>query len=102
MKDFAIYTVARFGIFLAIWGLLVLVAFLIWDTIDPSVLLVTAVVGAVISLPVAARMLRGPRERLAQHLADRAARGRARFEEMRSKEDRDDDTGGPGGPPTDG
>ena len=86
MKEFWTYTLLRIGLFVAsfavVWGVYAVVA----DTIN---LLVVVLVAGAISAVLSWRLLRGPRERLAASVQQRAANASARFEEMRSKEDVD-------------
>lgn len=86
MKEFWTYTLMRLGLFAAsfavVWGIYAIVA----DTIN---LLVVVLVAAAISAVLSWRLLRAPRERLAESVQARAARATAKFEEIRSKEDMD-------------
>jgi membrane protein implicated in regulation of membrane protease activity len=87
VKEFAVYTVARLGLFVAsfaviagAWALVARSASVPW--LWP--LLLAAVVSAVGSY----YWLRGPRERLAARVDARATNMTRRFEEARAKEDR--------------
>lgn len=85
VKEFAIYTVLRLGLFVAvlavvlgIWILLLgREASLLWP------LLVAFVVSGVLSVFV----LNSPREAFARKVESRAERAAAAFDELRSKED---------------
>ncbi len=87
MKEFLVYTGLRLGMFVSafviVGGLWALASGgevnLIWP------LLVAMVVSAVGSV----YLLKGPRERFAARIEQRAGRASARFEEMRGKEDAD-------------
>ena len=81
-----VYTLARIGLFLASW----VVAAGAWTLATGTIailgpLLVAAVVSAVASY----YLLQGPRERLAAQVDARARRVADRFEDVRSREDRD-------------
>ena len=87
MKEFIVYTAARFGIFLAVYGAIVGIYVLVAGTPVPVLwpLLVAAVISTVLSI----YLLRGMRERFAIKIQERADRMSQRFEEMRAKEDHD-------------
>ncbi|CAA9381411.1 MAG: hypothetical protein AVDCRST_MAG47-2209 [uncultured Nocardioidaceae bacterium] len=87
MKEFIVYTAARFGIFLVAYGVVVGIYVLVAGTPIPVLwpLLVAAVISTVLSI----YLLRGMRERFALKLQERADRMSQRFEEMRAKEDHD-------------
>lgn len=88
MNPFVAYTLARFGLFLAAFGLVWLVAFswLEWNSIN---VLWTMLIALVISAAAGIVLLRRLRERLAGRVQDRAERMSQRFEESRSAEDVD-------------
>ncbi|MEP7090172.1 MAG: DUF4229 domain-containing protein [Nocardioidaceae bacterium] len=86
MKEFAVYTLARIGLFLAsfvviagVWTLSSGTLVVIWP------LLIAAVVSAVASY----YLLQGPRRRFAARVDERASNIARRFEESRAKEDQD-------------
>lgn len=87
MKEFAVYTGLRLGLFVStfvvvagIWGL----------ASDSDVELIwPLLIAMVVSAVASAYLLKGPRERLAAKVEARAARASAKFEEIRSKEDVD-------------
>ena len=88
MKPFITYALARFGLFLAAFGLVWLVGFnwLEWTSIN---VLWTMLIALVISAIVGVIVLRGLRERLAANVQERAERVSKRFEESRGAEDVD-------------
>lgn len=85
MKDFLVYTVARIGLlvasFLVIGGIFRAFG---WDN-----LLLILILAAVVSAVASYYLLQGPRARFAARVDSRASRLSRRFEESRSKEDRD-------------
>jgi hypothetical protein len=88
VKEFAIYTVARLGLFVASYAVIAGLYMLATGTDSvPLVwpLLLAAVVSAVASL----YLLKGPRHRFAARVEQRAANMSRRFEEARAKEDQD-------------
>jgi hypothetical protein len=88
VKGFLVYTVARFGVFLATYALVVGVYLLVTDSSSLPILW-PLLVAAVLSTLVSVYLLRGQRDRLAAGVQSRAERMTARFEQMRSKEDTD-------------
>jgi hypothetical protein len=86
VKDFAVYTLLRIGLFLLTWAAVIGAWLLIWGT--PAYGL-TFLVAFVLSGIGSYYVLHGPRERLARHVEDRAGRATSRIEEMRSREDAD-------------
>ena len=88
MKHFLVYTLLRFGLFVATYAVLSLLAVLAFGQ-RSEVFFVALVLAAVISSLLSLRLLAGPRERFAQSVEARAGRARAKFEEMRSAEDVD-------------
>ena len=88
MKEFAIYTLARIGLFVATYAVIAGVYMLLAGTDHVPVLwplLAAAVISAVASL----YLLKGPRARFAARVDARARAAAQRFEEARAKEDRD-------------
>jgi mannitol-specific phosphotransferase system IIBC component len=88
VKEFAIYTVARLGLFVASYAVIAGVYMLVTDSQSVPVvwpLVLAAVVSAVASL----YLLAGPRARFAARVEQRAATISRRFEEARAKEDTD-------------
>ena len=87
MKEFLVYTAARFGLFLTIYGLIIGVYVLVAGT--PIPVLWPLLLAAVLSTIASVYLLRGMRERFAEKVQERAARMSQRFEEMKAKEDHD-------------
>jgi hypothetical protein len=88
VKDFAIYTLARIGLFVASYAVIAGVWMLASGSRSVPILwplLLAAVVSAVASF----YLLRGPRERFAARVDARASAAVRRFEEVRAKEDQD-------------
>jgi membrane protein implicated in regulation of membrane protease activity len=87
VKEFIVYTAARFGLFLATYGAVLGIYVLVAGTPIPVLwpLLLAAVISTVLSI----YLLRGMRERFALKIQERADRMSQRFEEMRAKEDHD-------------
>jgi hypothetical protein len=88
VKDFTVYTLARIGLFLASYLVILGVWVLLFG--DGSIpwlwpLLLAAVVSGIASY----FLLQGPRTRFAARVDDRATAMARRFEESRSKEDTD-------------
>jgi membrane protein implicated in regulation of membrane protease activity len=88
VKEFVVYTAARFGIFGTTW-LLVVGVYALLNGGGPIPLLWPLLVAAVLSAVLSAFLLRGMRDRFAERVQDRAARMSQRFEEMKAKEDVD-------------
>jgi hypothetical protein len=86
VKHFVVYTLLRFGLFVATYAVLSAPAVLIFGN-KVTVLFVTLVLAAVVSSLLSLRFLAGPRERFAESVEARAARAKGKFEEMRSRED---------------
>ena len=89
MKEFAVYTVMRLGLFL---GALAVVLGVWWavtgaGTVTEGQFLISMVVAFVVSGIASYRLLDRFRAPLAQKVESRAERATARFEEMRAKED---------------
>ena len=88
MKDFVIYTLARIGLFVASYALIVGVWMLVTGG-DRVPLLGPLVLAAVVSAVASYYLLQGPRARFAARVDARATTMARRFEESRAKEDRD-------------
>lgn len=88
MKVFAVYTLARLGLFLAAYGLIWLVFghWIAWNSLSA---LYTAIIAMVISSLVAFATLSSLRDRLAVQVEQRAHRAKAAFDARRSAEDDD-------------
>jgi hypothetical protein len=78
------YTLLRFGMFFALWGILLLVG------LDGFL---AAIVALVLSIPLSLVLLAGPRNRVAQQIEARVAASRAAREELDHRLDpkREDD-----------
>ena len=86
MKEFALYTGLRLGLlastFLATFG--------IWSIFTDEIPLIwVLLIAAVLSSIASVYFLKGPRDRLAARIEEKAQRASTKFEEMRSKEDVD-------------
>lgn len=87
MKEFLVYTAARFGIFIAIYAVIAGIYVAVAGT--PVPVLWPLLLAAVLSTVASVYLLRGMRERFAATVQDRATRMSHRFEEMKAKEDHD-------------
>ena len=87
MKEFIVYTAARFGLFLVIYGVVVGVYVVVAGT--PIPVLWPLLLAAVLSTVASTYLLRDMRERFAAKVQERAGRMSQRFEEMKAKEDHD-------------
>ena len=85
MKEFAVYTLARIGLFVASY-LVITGLFLAFGR---SSLLLQLLLAAVVSAVASYYLLQGPRQRFAARVDARASNIARRFEETRAKEDRD-------------
>jgi uncharacterized RDD family membrane protein YckC len=85
VKEFAVYTLARIGMFVA--ALAVFVGLFMALGIDNVI--IPVVLAAVASAVASYYLLQGPRARFAQRVETRAANISRRIEESRSKEDQD-------------
>ena len=90
MKDFALYTLARFAIFGALLGVSILV-FWLANGREGVWIVWPALTAAVLSTIVSTYALRGLRDRVAAGVQARAERMGSRFEEVRSREDAADE-----------
>jgi hypothetical protein len=86
VKEFAIYTAARLGLFAVSYAVVVGIYLLVSDERQIP-LFWPFLVAILISAVASAYLLRGQRERFAQVVQRRAERASSRFEEMRAKED---------------
>jgi hypothetical protein len=88
VKEFAIYTALRLGIFVACYALLGTLWTLLFDT--TTSLLVWPFLGAIVlSSLISLKVLAPQRERFAAKVEGRARRASAKFEERRAREDTD-------------
>ncbi|CAN5118865.1 hypothetical protein BH18ACT9_BH18ACT9_07220 [soil metagenome] len=88
MKEFAVYTLARLGLFVAAYALVVGVYLLVTRGETVPVLW-PLLLAAVVSAAASYKMLAGPRARFAASVDRRAKAAAHRFEESRSREDVD-------------
>jgi hypothetical protein len=88
VKIFALYTLARLGIFAASYGLIWLIfgRWLEWDAVSA---LYTALIAMVLSSIIALTALRSLRGRLAEQVAERAEKAKAAYEARAKAEDDD-------------
>ena len=86
MKEFAVYTLARLGLFLATWAVLAGLATLVFGS---PYWVWTLLVAALVSAVASYYLLTGPRERFAERVDARARKAAAAFEERRAREDQD-------------
>lgn len=89
MKIFVLYTLARFVLFGAVFGLIWLIGGP-WMNWNPFTLFVSALGAMVVSSIIALLTLRGMRDRLATHIDQRARRAKSAFEAHKAVEDADD------------
>lgn len=73
MREFAVYTVARFALFFVCWGA-VLGGYWLVEPDEPLPLLWPLLVAALVSMVLSTYLLRGMRERFAQRVQERAGR----------------------------
>lgn len=87
MKEFLVYTGLRLGLFVSSFA----VVAGLWALLSESDvnLIWPLVVAMVVSAVGSVYLLKGPRERFAAKIEERARRASAKFEELRSKEDVD-------------
>lgn len=88
MKEFWIYTALRFLLFVGSLGIVVGVWFVLADSVP---ILWAVVIAFVLSGAGSYFLLNRPREALARRVQTRAERMTAKIEEMRAKEDVDDE-----------
>ncbi len=88
MREFVLYTAARFGVFGVTYALVLLMVWLV-DRNGPLPVLWPLILAAVLSTFLSAYLLRDLRERFARRVTERADRMSTRFEEMRAREDTD-------------
>ncbi|MGZ5415910.1 MAG: DUF4229 domain-containing protein [Nocardioides sp.] len=88
MKEFIVYTLARIGLFVASYALIVGVYLLVTGG-DKVPLLWPLLLAAIVSSIASVYLLKQMRERFAAVIDRRARAASARFEQSRSKEDTD-------------
>lgn len=89
MKEFAVYTLARVGLFLATYALVIGVYLVLSGTRTFPVTLWPLLLAAVISALASYKLLAVPRQRFAAKVEERAQAAARKFEGSRSKEDVD-------------
>jgi hypothetical protein len=94
VKEFLVYTGLRVLLFLVCYAVFAGIWAAAWGS-SQGLLIWPFVAAIIASSLLALRYLRGPRERFARRVEERAARATARFEAMRAREDEpEDDTEG--------
>jgi hypothetical protein len=88
VKDFAVYTLARIGLFVASFAVIAGVWMLVTGG-DQVPVLWPLLLAAVVSAVASYYLLQGPRSRFAARVEARAAAASRRFEQARAKEDSD-------------
>jgi hypothetical protein len=73
VREFVVYTIARFALFFICWGVVV-GGYALINGGGPIPLVWPLLVAAVVSVVISAYLLRGMRERLAQRVQERAHR----------------------------
>jgi mannitol-specific phosphotransferase system IIBC component len=91
VKEFAVYTAARLGIFLLSYALVIGIYLLVSDEREEIPLIWPFLVAVVISAIASVYLLRAQRERFALAIHERAQRASARVEQARAKEDEQDE-----------
>jgi hypothetical protein len=88
VREFAVYTLARIGLFVASYAV-VAGAWMLLTGRDAGPILGPFLVAAVLSAVASYYLLQGPRSRFAARVEKRASDMSRRFEEARAKEDHD-------------
>lgn len=88
VKIFVVYTLARAGIFLAVFAVMWLLLYrqVHWSSVS---ILYTALIAMVISAVIAMTALRPLRDKLAAQIAERSAKAKDSFDARRAAEDSD-------------
>lgn len=88
VKIFVLYTLARLGIFGAVFGAIWLVVYrqVEWNSVN---FLYTALIAMVVSAVIAMLALRRLRDKLAAQIAERSTKAKDAFDARRSAEDSD-------------
>jgi hypothetical protein len=91
VKPFLVYTLLRLGLFVLTYAVLITAVLVVSGDSTPSATtsFIALLAAAVISSMLSIKLLAGPRERLAESVEARASRAKAKFEEIRSREDVD-------------
>jgi hypothetical protein len=90
VKEFAVYTVARIGLFVATYAVIA-GAYMLVTRSNSVPLLWPFLLAAGVSAVASYYLLAGPRKRFAVRVEQRATTMSRRFEEARAREDVDDD-----------
>lgn len=88
MKDFLVYTSLRILLFVVCYAVFAGIWSLIWGS-SGAAYIWPFVAAAIVSSLLSLKYLKGPRDRFANRVEQRAARATAKFEELRSREDAD-------------
>ncbi len=88
MKEFAVYTIARLGLFVASYAVIA-GTYMLATGSDSVPVVWPLVLAAVVSAVASLYLLAGPRAAFAARVEERAAKISRRFEEARAKEDTD-------------
>lgn len=88
MKEFAVYTLARLGLFVASFAVIA-GAYMLVTGSDKVPLLWPFLAAAIVSAVASYYLLQGPRQRFAARVDARARAAAQRFEEARAREDQD-------------
>jgi hypothetical protein len=90
LRQFVVYTGARFLLFAVTWALVWLVTSM-WQDWNTVTALWTALIALAISAVASLVLLRGLRDRLAEQVQDRAQRIQHRYDAAKRKEDAEDE-----------
>ncbi len=88
MKEFAVYSVLRIGLFIACFGIFIG----LWAMIsgaDEVNWILPFIAAFIVSGGLSYKLLQGPRSKFAMRVQERAKRASAKMEEIRAKEDAD-------------
>ncbi len=88
MKNFLIYTTARVGLLILCYAAFAGLWMVIFHD-EQGILIWPFLVAVVVSSVLSLKLLRGPRERFAASVDQRARRASQRFEDLKSREDAD-------------
>lgn len=88
MKSFLIYTAARVGLLIVCYAVFAGIWVAIFKD-EQGILIWPFLAAVIVSSVLSLKLLRGPRERFAASVDQRARRASQRFEEFKSREDAD-------------
>ncbi|WP_460794746.1 DUF4229 domain-containing protein [Nocardioides pacificus] len=88
MKEFAVYTALRIGLFVASYALIAAI-YLVATSGDELPILWPFILAFALSGVASYFLLNGPREAFARHVQEKAERASARMHEIKSREDVD-------------